>query len=119
MLKKSKMFENGMREALQHIISEKALPKNICNNSPEIIKECIDRGYLYNVDILITEAQTIEFSTEKPRVSYSGIKFIETRHPKFKENASFVISIVAISVTVLDFLSGLDFVQKILNYLFS
>lgn len=67
---------------LQHVYEKKELPPNAYDpDMAEIVKECVDSGYIENIRIVTTLDGRVHFSATRPFVTKSGLDFLDEAEP--------------------------------------
>ncbi len=121
MKKNTRKFEKTMREIIKRVIDKQPLAEH-CTDNPEQLCECIDRGYIGGITYSRSEAGNAFFDLSEPFIRYKGIEFLENKHPEFKSNGRFYLSIFSTIVSVLalivSFLSKYIDIQTVLNQYF-
>lgn len=121
MKKNTRKFEKSMRIIIRRIIDNQPFSEFYTDN-PEPLCECIDREYIGGIVYGRAMNGTAHFTLTKPFVRYKGIEFLESKHPEFKSNGRFYLSIFSAIVSVLalivSFLSQYIDIQTVLNQYF-
>lgn len=79
MFKSTQEFESAMRDFLIKFRDGEPLDSFTSNvDSADVIIECIDRGLLKGVSYSLSSDDSPCFSWPNPRISYAGLRFIES-----------------------------------------
>ncbi len=121
MKKNTRKFEKTIREIIKCVIDKQPLTEHCTKNSEQLC-ECIDREYIGGIVYGRSMNGAAHFTLTKPFVCYKGIEFLENKHPEFKSNGRFCLSIFSAIVSVLalivSFLSQYIDIQTVLNQYF-
>lgn len=121
MKKKTKEFEEDMRDILTKILNKGSL-SDYFEKNPEPLCECIDRQYISGIDYRRTaDGEPFFDISETVYIRYKGIEFLENKHPNLKSNVQLAISvlsgIISIFALVVSVLSNLGRISTALKYL--